>query len=84
MNKWLKRGGLVVLGVVGVAATAIVAGAQLGERKAHRHIDIPVQGVAFRSDTASVERGQYLYRSRGCGDCHGSQTAKAQESHSAD
>ena len=33
--------------------------------------------VALRSDAASVERGGYLFRSRGCGDCHGMDGAGA-------
>jgi mono/diheme cytochrome c family protein len=71
MNKWLKRGGLTVLALATLAATAVVTGAQLGERKSQRRIDVPLQGVAFRSDAASVERGKYLFRSRGCIECHG-------------
>jgi mono/diheme cytochrome c family protein len=31
--------------------------------------------VALRSDAAAVERGGYLYRSRGCADCHGADGA---------
>lgn len=75
MNKWLKRSGLAVLCVAGVAAAAVVAGAQLGDHKAMRRISIPVQGVALQTDAAGVERGKYLYRSRGCGDCHGNDGA---------
>ena len=71
MNKWLKRGGLTALGLVALAATAIVAGAQLGERKSQRHIELTLQAVPFRSDAAGVERGKYLYLSRGCTECHG-------------
>lgn len=31
-----------------------------------RRIDVALQGVAFRSDAAAVQRGRYLYASRGC------------------
>ncbi|HET7792811.1 MAG TPA: cytochrome c, partial [Rhizobacter sp.] len=71
MNKWLKRGGIAVLGVVALAASAIVVGAQMGERKMNRTLDVKVQPVALRDDAASIERGRYLYLSRGCADCHG-------------
>jgi mono/diheme cytochrome c family protein len=31
--------------------------------------------VAYRSDAAAIERGKYLYSSRGCVDCHGANGA---------
>ena len=71
MNKWLKRGVLVVLilvfGLGALVATALI----LGERRAARRIDITVAPVPLRGDAAAVERGRYLYNSRGCVDCHG-------------
>ena len=71
MNRWLKRGVLVVLilvfGLGALVATALI----LGERRAARRIDISVAPVSLRSDAAAVERGRYLYNSRGCVDCHG-------------
>jgi mono/diheme cytochrome c family protein len=70
MNPWLKRGAAALIGVAGLAAAAVVVGAQLGERKAHRIVSVPVAGVPLRSDAAAVQRGRYLYKSRGCGDCH--------------
>jgi cytochrome c len=45
--------------------------AMLGDRKLERKIDVARRRVALVGDAASVERGGYLYRSRGCGDCHG-------------
>lgn len=71
MNKWLKRGGITVLSLVGLGAAALVVGAQLGERKMQRHIDLKLDAVAYRSDAASIERGRYLFRSRNCAECHG-------------
>jgi mono/diheme cytochrome c family protein len=71
MNRWLKRGVLVVLILV-LALGALVATALiLGEQRAARRIDIAVTPVPLRSDAAAVERGRYLYSSRGCVDCHG-------------
>ena len=40
-----------------------------------RRVDVPVQPVAYRSDPAALERGRYLYASRGCVDCHGANGA---------
>jgi mono/diheme cytochrome c family protein len=37
-----------------------------------RTVSVQVPTVALRGDAASVERGRYLFASRGCVDCHGS------------
>ncbi len=70
MNKWIKRGtvaafacGAVVL--LGTLGADLVATAKMG-----RVVDVSPRAVAYRSDAAGVQRGRYLYASRGCGDCH--------------
>jgi len=75
MNKWIKRGGLVALGAVGLAVAALLIGARLGERKMQRHIDVKLSAVGYRSDAASIERGRYLFKSRNCAECHGADGA---------
>jgi len=75
MNKWLKRGAFAALGVVALAASALVVGAQLGERKQNRIVTLEVAPVAFRDDAASIDRGRYLFLSRGCTECHGANGA---------
>jgi len=60
---------LLVLVVVGLVAAA--AAHLLAQRKLNRSIDVNVAPVAFASDDASLARGKYLFRSRGCGECHG-------------
>jgi mono/diheme cytochrome c family protein len=72
MNRWLKRGALVVL-ILALGVGVIVAcGLILGEQRQTRSIDIKVVPVPLRDDAAAIERGRYLYGSRGCVDCHGS------------
>lgn len=71
MRKWLKRAGVLAGAFAIVAAGAVFAGLQLGERKMQRKVQVDVRPVAFTSDAAAVERGRYLYASRGCVDCHG-------------
>lgn len=61
-----------VVGLVVLAALLVGVGLFLAERKMQRRVEVPVQPVALRSDTASLERGKYLFSSRGCVDCHGS------------
>jgi len=71
MNGWIKRIGL-GLGLLLVLGVALLLFASsLGERKRERLVDVAVQPVAWATDTAGVERGRYLFRSRGCAECHG-------------
>ena len=63
------HGGL--LGVI-VAATA-ASGLYLAEQKRNRTIDIKPRPVAYTTDAQTIERGRYLYASRGCSYCHGAQ-----------
>lgn len=71
MNRWLKRGALVGLTLVLGVGALVGVGLVLGEQRAARHVEIQVTPVPLRSDTAAVERGRYLFGSRGCVDCHG-------------
>ncbi|MBT9464423.1 c-type cytochrome [Hydrogenophaga sp.] len=74
MNKrtWMRAllaglGALVLL-----AAIALGLGVMLAERKMQRTVSVQVPTVALRTEAASVERGKYLFASRGCVECHGS------------
>jgi mono/diheme cytochrome c family protein len=71
MNKWVRRGAVTLTAMVAVASAAFVTLAELGERKLQRRVDVAVAPLAVTGDAASVERGRYLFASRGCGDCHG-------------
>jgi mono/diheme cytochrome c family protein len=75
MNKWIKRGGIAAIGAVGLAVATLLIGAELGERKMQRHIDVKLAAVAYRSDAPSIERGRYLFKSRNCAECHGADGA---------
>jgi mono/diheme cytochrome c family protein len=71
MKTWMKRTGIAVALLVVVAGVAFVAAATLGERKLARRIEVTVAPVAYQDGPAVVERGRYLFVSRGCADCHG-------------
>ncbi len=71
MNKWIRRGAVTLTVLVAGASAAFVTLAEMGDRKLQRRVEVAVAPVAYRSDAASVERGGYLFRSRGCSDCHG-------------
>ena len=73
MKRWIKwtAGGALLLGMI-VAATAAI-GLYLAEQRRNRYIDIKPRPVAYTTDAQTIERGRYLYTSRGCTDCHGAQ-----------
>jgi mono/diheme cytochrome c family protein len=71
MKRWIKFSAAALLGIAACAAAALAVANQLGERKLHRRVAIEPESVALASDAASIERGRYLYMSRGCSDCHG-------------
>lgn len=73
MKRWIKwTAGSALLLTVIVAATA-ASGLYLAEQKRNRYIDIKPRPVAYTTDAQTIERGRYLYASRGCTDCHGAQ-----------
>ena len=74
-RQWLKAAAWVLAAVVGVAAAAVFAGLQLAQQKMQRKVEVTVQPVAARTDAPALERGKYLYASRGCVDCHGANGA---------
>jgi mono/diheme cytochrome c family protein len=71
MRPWIKRTGIAVLALVGLAVATVAAAAWYGERKAQRHIAVALRSPAPRTDAAGIERGRYLFMSRGCTECHG-------------
>lgn len=75
MTRWMLRGLLALVLIVVLLAGLVGAGLQLGDNRAQRHIDVKVQPVALPTDAASIERGRYLFASRGCAECHGANGA---------
>lgn len=80
MKRWIKW----TLGVMGalvvVAAAATLVGSRLAERKSQRHVTVKLQPVTWASavaapDAPTLVRGKYLFNSRGCAECHGSNGA---------
>lgn len=71
MSKWVKRTSIMLaaLALLGIGTT--VVGKALGERKLARKITLTVPPLEVPVDAAQVERGRYLYNTRGCMDCHG-------------
>lgn len=75
MMKWFKRVAAALVVLVLLAGGAVFAGLQLADSKMQRKVDVAVQPVPLRTDAQSLERGKYLFASRGCVDCHGANGA---------
>ena len=75
MRKLLKRTGIVSAVLVVIGLSLVVAANLLFDRKRQRVVKVDVQPISVVADTAALERGKYLFMSRGCGDCHGANGA---------
>jgi len=71
MKTWISRGLLGLAALLAAAATALAAGHVLAQRKMQRVVDVRVSALPIPDGAAAIERGRYLYASRGCTDCHG-------------
>ncbi|MES2070084.1 MAG: cytochrome c [Pseudomonadota bacterium] len=71
MNKWIKISGIAVGTLVVLGAGAVLFGKHRGEHKMARKIEVPATMVALNADAALLEKGHYLFNSRGCAECHG-------------
>ncbi|MCG2593232.1 cytochrome c [Ramlibacter sp. XY19] len=75
MRKGWKIAGGIVAGLVLLAVVGVFAGLQLSERKQARRVAVQVQALPVAADASALERGRYLFTSRGCVDCHGANGA---------
>jgi len=71
MKRWISWTVGGVAAVVVLVAGAGALGYQMAERKMARKIEVPVKPLAYATEAQHVERGKYLFESRGCAECHG-------------
>ncbi|RZI82316.1 MAG: c-type cytochrome, partial [Rubrivivax sp.] len=71
MNTWIKRGALALGILIGAAALASTAGLLISEHKMARQIAVKAHPIDWNVDATALERGRYLFNSRGCAECHG-------------
>ncbi len=71
MKTWIRRGLVAAVSLVALAAGTVGAGTLLAEQKMQRQLAVKPHLLDLKSDAATLERGRYLYASRGCVDCHG-------------
>lgn len=68
--------GILVASIVALPlllGAAVAAVHLLADRKAQRTVSVQVATVPYATDAAAVERGRYLYATRGCAECHAAQ-----------
>lgn len=71
MNKLIKIvGSSLVVVAVGIGVTAGAA-MILSERKMNRVVDVQVGSMDLASFASNMQRGEYLFLTRGCSECHG-------------
>jgi mono/diheme cytochrome c family protein len=71
MRRWIRRIAIGLAGVLVFAAGAAAFGVGLAERKLQRHVAVPDRFIVVMNDDAALDRGRYLYTTRGCANCHG-------------
>ena len=76
MKKLLKWIGVVVALLVVVGIGLVIAANLLFDRKRERVIKLDVKAIPVVADAAALERGKYLFMSRGCGDCHAAERCR--------
>ncbi len=70
MKKFLKWAGIVFSALVGLIVIVLVGIQLKTQARLTRVYDIPEQAVAVPMDEAAIERGQHIFRIRGCEACH--------------
>jgi mono/diheme cytochrome c family protein len=70
--KILKLALLVLVLLVLLAVGTFSVALWMGARKLERTVDVPVVPVPYTQDPQAIKQGKYLFESRGCAECHGS------------
>ncbi|MDM4765662.1 cytochrome c [Pelomonas sp. SE-A7] len=68
MKSWIKRSLMALAGLVLAVAAVAAYGFWNSERLMNRRIEIPPYKLA---DSTDLDRGRYLFETRGCAECHG-------------
>ncbi|MBI5256768.1 MAG: c-type cytochrome [Burkholderiales bacterium] len=71
MNAWIRWPLIGVATLLAAGAATLTYANHRSQVKMARTLSLPAHALVLRDDAASLERGRYLYQSRGCADCHG-------------
>jgi len=75
MKIWLGRALVVVLILVFGGGGVIAYALHKAQQRMDRRLEIPAYSFQIPSSAEAVERGRYLFSTRGCVDCHGADGA---------
>lgn len=70
-RRWLRITLWSAATLAAAVALAVGGGLVLAERKAARPVAVAAAPITVPAGAGVIERGRYLYESRGCADCHG-------------
>lgn len=70
-KRWGRVIGWGLAALVLAMAVVVAMGLFLAGRKADRVVQVDAKPLAYVQDAMALERGRYLYQTRGCVDCHG-------------
>lgn len=71
MRRLIKAAALVLLGLVLLVVAAALAGRWWAQHKRQRVVEVAVAEPRLAGGAEAVQRGRYLYETRGCAHCHG-------------
>lgn len=71
MKTWMRRTLWSAAALAATAACGLAAAVVAGEVKRHRTVEVSAAGVPVNTDATTIARGEYIFKSRGCIDCHG-------------
>lgn len=71
MKRWIKIPLIGLAAVLAAGTATVVFAVHNSQSRMTRSIVQPAYALALKDDAASIERGRYLFQSRGCADCHG-------------
>jgi mono/diheme cytochrome c family protein len=75
MKKTIRIALVSVAGLVVLVMAAAGVVSRLSDRKLHRVVQLPPLQVALPTAEGQLEHGEYLFKTRGCMDCHGADGA---------
>ncbi len=71
MRPWIRRSLMAGVALAVLAAGTVAFALHRADSKMQRRLSLPAYPLQLHEDAQAVERGRYLYASRGCADCHG-------------
>jgi mono/diheme cytochrome c family protein len=75
MSKWVKRTSLLLAGLALLGVVTTIVGKTMGDRKMLRNVEISLAPLSVQAEVVNIEQGRYLYNTRGCAECHGTNGA---------